>query len=141
MSHSHHGYYIHGKSPHGTADTDMSGLLAQLDREAADLCGHRGLQAGSDHQTFSVTLPHKLRAYYDKVVLPASQASQANRAITGTVLENMVAAYSTMNTFLTRFLEHALRDLDYEVRDKVIRNCLAVLETHQERSKLDDCFK
>ena len=128
MSHSHHGYYIHGKSPHGTADTDMSGLLAQLDREAADLCGHRGLQAGSDHQTFSVTLPHKLRAYYDKVVLPASQASQANRAITGTVLENMVAAYSTMNTFLTRFLEHALRDLDYDVRDKMVLETVLDIE-------------
>ena len=63
-------------------------------------------QAGSDHQTFSMTLPYKLRAYYDKVVTPASQAGQAqggNRArLTGTVLENMVQAYTTMNTFLTR---------------------------------------
>ena len=25
-----------------------------------------------------------------------------------------------MNTFLTRFLEHALRDLDYELRDKML---------------------
>ena len=36
-------------------------------READDLCGHRGLAAGSDHQTFAMSLPHKLRAYYDKV--------------------------------------------------------------------------
>ena len=128
MSHSHFGYYIHGKSPHGTADTSMSGLLAQLQREADDLCGHRGLQAGSDHQTYCMTLPHKLRAYYDKVVLPASQASQASRAITGTVLENMVAAYSTMNTFLTRFLEHALRDLDYDVRDKMVLETVLDIE-------------
>lgn len=63
-------------------------------------------QAGSDHQTFSMTLPYKLRAYYDKVVTPASQAGQTQggtRArLTGTVLENMVHAYTTMNTFLTR---------------------------------------
>ena len=38
-------------------------------READDLCGHRGLAAGSDHQTFAMSLPHKLRAYYDKVSL------------------------------------------------------------------------
>ena len=37
-----------------------------LQREADDLCGHRGLIPGSDHQTFSMTLPTKLRNYYDK---------------------------------------------------------------------------
>ena len=106
MSHSNFGYYIHGKSPHGSADTDMAGLLGQLQREADDLCGHRGLQAGSDHQTFCMTLPYKLRAYYDKVVTPATQAGAgqagARARLTGTVLENMVHAYTTMNTFLTR---------------------------------------
>ena len=121
MSHSNFGYYIHGKSPHGAADTDMAGLLGQLQREADDLCGHRGLQAGSDHQvttccvlyfrcnvemfslqTFCMTLPYKLRAYYDKVVTPASQAGAARTKLTGTVLENMVHAYTTMNTFLIR---------------------------------------
>ena len=142
-------------------------------READDLCGHRGLAAGSDHQTFAMSLPHKLRAYYDKVdfywffvifiivdffslfsckvtcinyictfntqvVTPAAgtRGSQSRPRLTGTVLENVVAAYSTMNRyrllkdlliycqgyewsissrFLTRFLEHALRDLDFEV--------------------------
>ena len=132
MSHSHFGYYIHGKSAHGTADTNMAGLMDQLQREADDLCGHRGLQAGSDHQTFSMTLPHKLRAYYDKVVTPASQANAgqgATRArLTGTVLENMVHAYTTMNRFLTRFLEHALRDLDYEVRDKMFLETVLDIE-------------
>ena len=44
MSHTNFGYYIHGKSPHGAADTDMAGLLGQLQREADDLTGHRGLQ-------------------------------------------------------------------------------------------------
>ena len=43
-------YYIHGKSAHGFSDTDMATLLEQLQREADDLCGHRGLVPGSDHQ-------------------------------------------------------------------------------------------
>ena len=48
-------------------------------------------QAGSDHQTFSMTLPYKLRAYYDKVVTPASQAGQTQggtRARLGVLLNN-----------------------------------------------------
>jgi hypothetical protein len=82
-----------------------------------------------------MSVPHKLRAYYDKVatlslllllplllllaqvVTPAAgpRGSGPRPRLTGTVLEGAVAAYSTMNRFLTRFLEHALRDLDYEV--------------------------
>ena len=82
-----------------------------------------------------MTLPYKLRAYYDKVVTPACQAGQraeqgggARTRLTGTVLENMVHAYTTMNTFLTRFLEHALRDLDYEVRDKMFLETILDIE-------------
>ena len=33
---------------------------------------------------------------------PASQAGAARTKLTGTVLENMVHAYTTMNTFLIR---------------------------------------
>ena len=75
-----------------------------------------------------MTLPYKLRAYYDKVVTPASQAGAARTKLTGTVLENMVHAYTTMNTFLTRFLEHALRDLDYDVRDKMVLETVLDIE-------------
>ena len=115
---------VAGKSAHGTADTDMAGLLGQLQvphplllllpahqREADDLCGHRGLTAGSDHQTFSMSLPHKLRAYYDKVlpssglipssclqvVTPSGSRGAPRARLTGAVLEGVVQAYSTMN--------------------------------------------
>jgi len=128
MSHANFGYYIHGKSAHGRADTDMAGLLGQLQREADDLCGHRGLVAASDHQTFSMSLPHKLRAYYDKVVAPAGHQGAPRPRLTGTVLESVVSAYSTMNRFLTRFLEHALRDLDYEVRDRMVLETVLDIE-------------
>ena len=40
----------------------------------------------------------------------------------------MVHAYTTMNRFLTRFLEHALRDLDYEVRDKMFLESVLDIE-------------
>ena len=102
MANENFGYYVHGKSAHGVADTDMATLIEHLQREADDFCGHRGLQAGSDEQTFFMTLPAKLRNYYDKIV-------------DGHNVQN----YSKMNKFLTRFLEHALKDLDYDVREKL----------------------
>ena len=42
------------------------------------------------------------------------------RHLERSVLENMVAANSNINTFLTRLLEHALRDLDYDVWHKMV---------------------
>ena len=90
----------------------MATLLDQLQRESEDLCGYRGLLAGTDEQTFSMALPGKLRNYYDKIVTPAttmgSGAAAGPRAhkLTGTALQQIVQAYGTMNKFLTRFLEH-----------------------------------
>lgn len=57
----------------------MATLLEQLQRESDDLCGHRGLQPGSDHQTFSMALPLKLRNYYDKVIAQNEHYFQSNR--------------------------------------------------------------
>ena len=90
----------------------MATLLDQLQRESEDLCGHRGLLAGTDEQTFSMALPAKLRNYYDKVVTPATSmgggasAGPRSHKLTGTAVQQMVQAYGTMNKFLTRFLEH-----------------------------------
>lgn len=106
------GYYIHGKSAHGFADTDMATLLEQLQREADDFCGHRGLQAGSDDQSFIMILPKKLRSYYDNIVAPAaadmagSKFGAKTQGLSNTTVQHMVDAYSKMNKFLTRFLEH-----------------------------------
>ena len=68
-----------------------------------------------------------------QVVVPASQSGSGKgrpggARLTGTTLQNMVHAYTTMNRFLTRFLEHALRDLDYEVRDKMFLESVLDIE-------------
>ena len=69
------GFYIHGRSAHGFADTDMQTMLGQLQREEDDLCGHRGLLPGSDHQTFQMAIPMQLRLYYRKVMTPLGSVS------------------------------------------------------------------
>lgn len=56
-----YGYYIHGRSPHGFADTDMSSMILQLQREAQNMCGRRGLLIDSDKQVYIILPPRNLR--------------------------------------------------------------------------------
>jgi len=45
----------------------MSLCMSGLQR---DLCSQRGLETGSDIQTFRVALPRKLRSHYDRIIMP-----------------------------------------------------------------------
>jgi meckelin len=53
----------------------MQTILGQLQREEEDLCGHRGLLPGTDQQTFQMSVPIQLRAYYQKMMAPISSVS------------------------------------------------------------------
>ena len=68
-----YGYYIHGRSVHGRADTDMRDMNEQLKREEEDLCGKRGLEPNSERQTFEVAIPRKFRQQYDQIIEPLRQ--------------------------------------------------------------------
>ncbi|XP_077577449.1 meckelin-like isoform X3 [Stigmatopora nigra] len=61
------GYYIHGRSVHGHADTNMEEMNKNLRREAESLCGQRGLLPSTDMQTFQVALNTRLRSQYDRI--------------------------------------------------------------------------
>ncbi|KAJ9601533.1 hypothetical protein L9F63_000276 [Diploptera punctata] len=134
------GFYIHGRSAHGFADTDMQTMLGQLQREEEDLCGHRGLLPGSDQQTFQMAIPMQLRSYYRKVMAPLSSIMQStkrlsmagagglrNKMMSGN-MDRSIQAYHNMNKFLAAFLEHALKDLDYDVREKTFVESLLDIE-------------
>lgn len=70
MTHSQYGYYIHGRSPHGCADTGMQQMAQALLKEKNDLSAKRGLEEGSDHQTFSISISSRLSKQYSKVMAP-----------------------------------------------------------------------
>nr|CAD7394278.1 unnamed protein product [Timema cristinae] len=118
LSLENYGFYIHGRSPHGFADTDMQTMIGQLQREEDSMCGHRGLLPGTDQQTFQIIVPPQLRTYYRRVMSPISSIVQTtNRLSMGTAsglrskmaVENVdksVQAYHSMNRFLSAFLEH-----------------------------------
>ncbi|XP_075215338.1 meckelin [Lycorma delicatula] len=136
------GYYIHGRSAHGFADTDMKTIMTQLKREEDDLVGHRGLLPASDQQTFQMFIPSQLRDYYQRVMASISNETHGSKLSTGAIaaglkskvsssnidLDRSGQAYQSMNKFLAAFLEHALKDLDYEVREKLFVEALLDIE-------------
>ena len=62
---NNYGYYIHGRSPHGTTDVNMKEMLINLERETNRTIGTRGLQANSDDQTFIVRINKVFRSQYE----------------------------------------------------------------------------
>jgi len=88
LSHMRFGYYIHGRSPHGQADTNMKEMCRNLKNEAVSnllgycccwcaawklkegLCSGRGLLAESEEQLFSMSLTAKFREEYNRILIP-----------------------------------------------------------------------
>ncbi|XP_028281184.1 meckelin isoform X2 [Parambassis ranga] len=116
LSHDCFGYYIHGRSVHGHADTNMEEMKNNLKREAESLCGQRGLLPNTEIQTFQVSLTKCLRSQYDRIrdSLKRSGPSMINTS------ETQHKAYHTMNHFLGSVIDHAYSDMDYIVRDKLV---------------------
>ncbi|XP_039264692.2 meckelin-like [Styela clava] len=143
------GYYIHGRSVHGRADTDMAEMNQMLKREEENLVSTRGLLAGSEDQVFEIMIPLKMRQQYDKIYQPlqlmkSQPAARGGGQSTGGITSESMKAYSTMRTFLTSFINHSLRDLDYNVRDKLFLEKLLNIEFQEPIDKafftIDDAY-
>ncbi|KAB1257849.1 Meckelin [Camelus dromedarius] len=67
LSHKCFGYYIHGRSVHGHADTNMEEMNMNLKREAENLCSQRGLVPNTDGQTFQIAVSSQMRQHYDRI--------------------------------------------------------------------------
>ncbi|XP_031432529.1 meckelin isoform X1 [Clupea harengus] len=122
LSHRCFGYYIHGRSVHGHADTNMEEMNANLKREADNLCGQRGLLPNSDTQTFQIAITDRLRNQYDRILEPLSRRNGPSRLVDASAnpFEQSTKAYHTMNRFLGSIIDHAHHEMDYIVRDKLL---------------------
>ncbi|OQR78564.1 meckelin-like [Tropilaelaps mercedesae] len=109
LTHSCHGYYVHGRSVLGKSDVSLWEILEQLRKEENDLCAHRGLIPDTDEQTFRISLLVQLKSQY-KRLLDGAQAPPHN-------IEQVAGAHKAINRFLVAFLQHAVKDLDYVVKD------------------------
>ncbi|XP_050521919.1 meckelin isoform X2 [Daktulosphaira vitifoliae] len=136
LSAEYFGHYIHGRSTHGFSDTDMESLIGQLQREEDNMVRHRGLVPGTENQTFEMTIPSSLRTYYRRVMAPLNnfQSNQLSgssfriKKVDKTDMARIGQAYNNMNKFLAAFLDHALKDLDYEIREKTFVEKLLGIE-------------
>ncbi|XP_029360463.1 meckelin [Echeneis naucrates] len=123
LSHRCFGYYIHGRSVHGHADTNMEEMSNNLKRESESLCGQRGLLPNTEVQTFQVSLTNRLRAQYDRIREPLSRNNRPSRLIDASIANQPdlnIRAYQTMNHFLGSIIDHAHPDMDYIVKDKLV---------------------
>ncbi|RWS29635.1 Meckelin-like protein [Leptotrombidium deliense] len=119
------GYYIHGRSPNGYSDVNMKEMHEFLKREEEDLCPKRGLLPNTDQQTFEMSLPCAVNDNYKrirKVLTSYTQATDRMQGIGGNLfkvdIEKVIPTYHTINKFLSGFIEHAYKDVDYTVKDK-----------------------
>ncbi|KAI0219967.1 Meckelin [Lamellibrachia satsuma] len=114
LENSLYGYYIHGRSVHGCADTGMHEMMDNLKREEEDLCGQRGLLPGTEQQTFQISIPRTLRSQFDRILQPMSAPQHGAVAHGGgnapghlnIITEKSVHAYMTLNRLLQGFIDH-----------------------------------
>ncbi|XP_020283819.1 meckelin isoform X2 [Pseudomyrmex gracilis] len=121
LAHDYYGFYIHGRSVHGFADTDLLTLINDLKKEEDNLCAHRGLVPGTTDQTFIVSLTQSFKSLYDELmkqkdqgnmsVLKESDASSMN-------WEQLSETRSKMKLFLTQFLDHCSKNEDYIIKEQ-----------------------
>ena len=57
-----------------------------------------------------------------------SRGGSNHARLSGGAIQHVVQAYTTMNKFLARFLEHALRDLDFVVKDRLFLESVLDIE-------------
>ncbi|CAD5208899.1 unnamed protein product [Bursaphelenchus xylophilus] len=133
LSHPLRAYYIHGRSVHGLADTDMLEMNTFLQREKENLCGLRGLESNSELQTFIACLPRAFRERLDeltgalKTTTQGPQVRMVGGDKTTTKVENTAKIHSEINQFVKDFIDHADPSCDYVVTDpKLIEEILDI---------------
>lgn len=122
LSHRCFGYYIHGRSVHGHADTNMEEMNMNLKREAENLCSQRGLVPNTDGQTFQIAVSSQMRQHYDRIHETLTRRNGPARLLSssGSTFEQSVKAYHAMNKFLGSFIDHVHKEMDYFIKDKLL---------------------
>ncbi|XP_040849292.1 meckelin isoform X2 [Ochotona curzoniae] len=122
LSHKCFGYYIHGRSVHGHADTNMEEMNMNLKREAENLCSQRGLVPNTDGQTFQMAISSQMRQHYDRIHEMLTRKNGPARLLSSSTstFEQCIKAYHTMNKFLGSFIDHVHKEMDYFIKDKLL---------------------
>ena len=146
-----HGYYLHGKSVHASADPNMSQLQKQLKDEKNNLVPLRGLNPNAEHQVFetyfSITFRQAFFDLYNAMLAQTWSPSVVGckQHLAGDIPKAAYAAYKELNEFLTRFFD---KESEYKYmiqHDSCLQRTLGLIPTVLDDSILtvvkDDSFK
>ncbi|UJR08252.1 hypothetical protein I4U23_012525 [Adineta vaga] len=120
LDENQHGYYIHGRSPHGRTDVNIKEVLMNLHREANQMSGTRGLQNNSNDQIFIMKMNRNFRKQYDLLfrtyynyVGPRKTREDVER-----YTDMLLQSYQNLNGFLCAFIDHSLASHKYFIRNR-----------------------
>ncbi|XP_071879142.1 meckelin isoform X1 [Bombus fervidus] len=115
---NYYGFYIHGRSVHGFADTDLRTLINDLQMEKNNLCAHRGLVPGTTQQTFILYLTKTFRITFNKSLeLMNIEPSNFIR----TYYSNWEYIFNNqlkVKEYLCKYLDHCITNEDYAIKEQ-----------------------
>ncbi|KAL6255269.1 hypothetical protein P5V15_013606 [Pogonomyrmex californicus] len=121
LAHNYYGFYIHGRSVHGFADTDLPTLINDLKKEEDNLCAHRGLVPGTTEQTFIVSLTQSFKSLYDELMRQKNTGSIGIFKGSDTPSKSWKQLFETkskVRQFLMQFLDHCSENQDYIIKEQ-----------------------
>ncbi|XP_011879640.1 PREDICTED: meckelin isoform X2 [Vollenhovia emeryi] len=123
LAHNYYGFYIHGRSVHGFADTDLPTLINDLKKEEDNLCAHRGLVPGTTDQTFILSLTQSFKTLYDELMRQKNNGGIGILKGNDTPSRNWKQLFETkskVKLFLMQFLDHCSENEDYIIKEQHI---------------------
>ena len=132
------GYYIHGRSVHGMADTDLRTLTQFFTKEEEDIVGNRGLD-GSLNQVFEISLTYDLRHEYERIMRQAqlSRDSEVKKKNSNSLQESELLAHQMLTKLFTSFIEKSHKTFQFEKREKLLCERVTRIELYE---PIEACF-
>ncbi|KAI6658413.1 Meckelin isoform X4 [Oopsacas minuta] len=126
------GYYIHGRSVHGVADTDLRTLTKFLSKEEEDIVGKRGLDGTSD-QVFEISITCDMRQEYDKIMrhMNLSRGSEGKNQNPNSLQETDLVAHQLLTKLFTSFVEKSHKSFRFEKREKLLCERVTSIELYE----------
>ncbi|XP_076375492.1 meckelin isoform X2 [Megalopta genalis] len=121
LPYNYYGFYIHGRSVHGIADTDLTTLMNNLEKEKNNLCACKGLLPGTNHQTYILSLTKTFRIVLSELSKQTKVSLNNFLGINYMSNKNWESIFNVqikLMQFLRRFVDHCFKDMDYIIKDQ-----------------------
>ncbi|CAD1470272.1 unnamed protein product, partial [Heterotrigona itama] len=118
---NYYGFYIHGRSVHGFADTDLPTLINGFQMEKSNLCAHKGLIPGTTQQTFILYLTESFRVSFNKSLelMKIERNNFIKTYYSSTInWEYVFNSQLKIKEYLYKYIDHCITDEDYAIKEQ-----------------------